>query len=90
MAAQLTNAKTIDFVAVLPILNILLDENELTGQRLQALQDAFEGVKYVAIDKMLMMGKSTFGFVDLQLRQATWALNEFFGGLSIILVGDFG
>ena len=90
MAAQLTNAKTIHSVAALPISNIPSDENELTGQRLQALQNAFEGVKYVVIDEMSMMGQRTFAFVDLRLRQATGALNEFFGGLNVILVGDFG
>ena len=90
MAAQLTNAKTIHSVAALPISNVPSDENELSGQRLRALQDAFEGVKYVVIDEMSMMGQRTFGYVDLRLRQATGELNEFFGGLSIILVGDFG
>ena len=90
MAAQLTNAKTIHSVAALPISNTSSDENELTGQRLRALQDAFQGVKYVVIDEMSMMGQRTFGYVDLRLRQATGELNEFFGGLSMILVGDFG
>ena len=68
MATQLKNAKTIHSVSALPILNTSSDENELTGQRLRALQDAGEGVKYVVIDEMSMMGQRTFGYVDLWLR----------------------
>ena len=55
MGAQLTSPKTIHSIAVLRIFNTHADEDELIGQRTQTLQDAFEWVKYVIIDDMLMI-----------------------------------
>ena len=65
-------------------------EHELQGNALQQLQLRLTGIKYIIIDEMSMMGLRMFAWVDKRLRQATGKLDSPFGGLSIILIGDFG
>ena len=48
-----------------------------------------KSIKYVIIDEMSMVGQVKFYFIDRRLRQITGKQTELFGGLSIILVGDF-
>lgn len=43
----------------------------------------------VIIDEMSMVGRRALGQIDEMLRQAT-GRNDWFGGLSLILVGDHG
>ena len=45
--------------------------------------------KYIIIDEMSMLGQHTFTWIDKQLRQATAKYDKPFGGMSIILIGDF-
>ncbi len=47
-------------------------------------------MKYLVIDEKSMLGLKTLGWVDRRLREIFPGRNdEFFGGLSNILVGDF-
>ena len=63
----------------------------LEGHQLQQLQDRWNGVKYLIIDEMSMMGRKMLGQVDYRLRQAfPRTTDEVLGGCSCILVGDFG
>ena len=63
----------------------------LEGHQLQQLQDRWNGVQYLIIDEMSMMGRKMLGQVDYRLRQAFPQMtDEVLGGCSCILVGDFG
>ena len=63
---------------------------ELQGPSLQRLQMFLEGKHYILIDEMSMLGQRNMAWVDRRLRQATGKLAEPFGGISVILIGDFG
>ena len=57
---------------------------------LQRLQLTMKEKKYLIIDEMSMMGHRMIAMVDKHLRQATGLLHIPFGGISVILLGDFG
>ena len=46
--------------------------------------------KYIIIDEMSMLGQRSFTWIDKRLRQATARYDKLFGGISVILIGDFG
>lgn len=46
------------------------DFRDLEGQRLHTLQKSMEGVEYIIVDEMSMVGRKLFGQVDRRLRQA--------------------
>jgi ATP-dependent DNA helicase PIF1 len=57
---------------------------------LSNLQRVFNGVKYLIIDEKSMLGLKTLGWIDLRLREIfPRSSDEFFGGLSVMLIGDF-
>ena len=60
-----------------------------SSPRYTQLIKTFDGVKYVIIDEMSMVGRRALGQIDEMLRQATGCESDF-GGLSVILVGDHG
>ena len=64
---------------------------DLQGETLKKLQQALDGVSYIVIDEMSMMGRKLFGQVDRRLRQAfPNRSNQSLGGCSCFLFGDFG
>ena len=62
--------------------------SDLKGDSLQRLQLSLHGVKYIIIDEFSVIGQKLFGWLDRRCRQATGQIDEPFGGLSVILVGD--
>ena len=60
---------------------------DLQGESLNDLQKSMNGVKYIVIDVMSMVGRKMFGEVDKKLRQV-FPLNAncVFGGCSCILL----
>ena len=62
---------------------------QLEGDRLIELQKRFKVCKLLIIDEISTVGCKIFGWVDKRLRQAMSQPDLPFGGLSIILVGDF-
>ena len=63
----------------------------LKDARLLALQETFADVRYLVIDEKSMVGARVLAAVDARLRQAYPARSDQpFGGVSVILVGDFG
>jgi hypothetical protein len=61
-----------------------------TPTTLNALQRRFRGVHYLVIDKKSMLGLKTLAWIDQRLREVfPENRDEFFGGLSVILIGDF-
>jgi hypothetical protein len=65
---------------------VLLD---LKGEKLQLLQQRFIDISHIIIDEYSMVSQALLAQIDKRLRQAT-GNNDYFGGLSIILVGDPG
>ena len=64
---------------------------DLQGESLDDLQKSMNGVRYIIIDEMSMVGRKMFGQVDKRLRQAfPQNANSVFGHCSCILFGDFG
>ncbi|XP_044714470.1 PIF1-like helicase domain-containing protein [Hirsutella rhossiliensis] len=55
-----------------------------------ALQSRLRHIKYLVIDEKSMLGLEQLARIDSRLRQAFPQRNlEFFGGVSVVLVGDF-
>eukprot|EP01083_Nonionella_stella_P086800 241316_1 len=65
------------------------NRKQLSGASLQRLQAKFEGVRYLIVDEVSMLGQDTLEWLDKRLKQATGKQSALFGGLSIVLVGDF-
>ena len=63
--------------------------NDLRGQALAMLQHKLKDINYLIIDKVSMLGQNMMAWVDKRLRQATTHLEVPFGGMSVILIGDF-
>ncbi len=63
---------------------------DLQGASLQRLQLKLTDKHYLIIDEMSMIGQKTLAWVDKRLRQGTGKLNTILGGMSVILLGDFG
>ena len=70
----------------LDIDDVRLDEE---STRLQRLEEDFEGVEYLIIDEMSMVGRRSLGMIDHLLQQAKGS-NAPFGGVSVLFVGDHG
>ena len=60
----------------------------LSPPQAQEMQAKLAGVKYLVIDEKSMVSLKTLHYVDSRLQQA-FAIPERFGGISIILFGDF-
>lgn len=64
--------------------------HRIDGQKLKNLQDKFSAIMHIIIDEYSMLSQVMLGIIDKRLRQATGIENEFFGGISVILIGDPG
>ncbi|KAF6517107.1 hypothetical protein HZS61_002668 [Fusarium oxysporum f. sp. conglutinans] len=63
---------------------------ELSPADANAIQKKLRDVRYLVIDEKSMLGLRQLSWIDKRLRQVFPArAAEFFGGISIILVGDF-
>lgn len=60
----------------------------LRGMQLEQLQERFTPGSILIIDEYSMVGYRLLGQIDQRLRQATGRLQEPFGGISVIIVGD--
>ena len=89
-AAFLVDGKTLHALLKLPISNSKDAIKDLSGDRLRELQDDFKETELLVIDEKSMIGQYTFYMIDARLRQAKPdKANQPFGGVSIILMGDF-
>ena len=79
---------TLHSVLWLPIQH--LNNSDLQGPSLARLQHRLTGKQYLIIDEMSMLGQRMMAWVDKRLRQATGHLDKPLGGISVILIGDFG
>ena len=85
-AAYNINGITIHSLLKLPLSKRM--SKSLTGEALMTLQKKLGLVKYIIIDEYSMLGQKTLAWIDRRCRQATGKVNDVFGGISIILVGD--
>ena len=89
-AAFIVKGNTLHFLFKLPISNSKGVIKELSGEPLRELQESFKGCELIVIDEKSMIGQYTLYMIDARLRQAKPAQgNQPFGGVSIILMGDF-
>ncbi|XP_066915540.1 uncharacterized protein [Clytia hemisphaerica] len=86
IAAFNINGRTLHSTLRLPIRDKL--NHELKGNSLGNLQTRLKDVKYIIIDEFSVVGQRLLGWIDSRCRQATGKEETFFGGISIILVGD--
>ena len=87
-AAYLIGGETLHSLLYLPVGKSKLDP--LQGDRLQALQERFENVGILVIDEKSMIGQEVFSQVSQRLQEARpHACHLPFGGLSVILLGDW-
>jgi ATP-dependent DNA helicase PIF1 len=63
---------------------------ELAGPTLHRLQTAWSTVRYLIIDEKSMLGRAMLGMIDSRLRSIFPDQPLPFGGLSVLLFGDFG
>ena len=61
----------------------------MKGQQLKMIQNKFKSIKYLIVDEYSMVGALMLNKIDRRLRQATGKAQQLFGGISIILAGDF-
>ena len=65
-------------------------KGELTPQMLEMYQKKWPKIiEYVIIDEISMVGQEEFCYIDQRLRQITGNKEMAFGGLHMIIVGDF-
>ena len=88
MAAFNVCGQTLHSALQLPIRSYTF--KDLQGSSLQRLQLTMKDKSYLIIDEMSMMGHRMMAMVDKRLRQATGLLHIPLGGISVILLGDFG
>lgn len=61
----------------------------LSAENLQAYRNMFVGVRAVFIDEISMLSAAILGKINYLLQQITGIYDQVFGGLHIILCGDF-
>ena len=61
----------------------------LSPANLQAVQASLRGCVYIAVDEKSMISQKQFSWLDQRCRQARPDHDEPFGGLSVLLMGDF-
>ena len=65
------------------------NKTDLSGTSLATLQHKLKDVHYIIVDEVSMLGQRGMEWVDKRLRQATGKQDTPFGGISLILIGDF-
>jgi len=62
----------------------------VSADSVTALQAAWRGKTHLSIDEKSMLGKKTFAVIDAHCKLVTGHMSRPFGGLSVILCGDWG
>ncbi|RXK41116.1 hypothetical protein M231_01519 [Tremella mesenterica] len=65
--------------------------SDISSTRLASLQEGWKDVRYMILDEKSMIGRMALGRIDERLRLIFPGQSHLpFGGLSVLLVGDFG
>ncbi|XP_051155189.1 ATP-dependent DNA helicase pif1-like [Leptopilina boulardi] len=86
-AAFLINGVTLHTAFALPITQFGGKVQELSSNVANTLREKMNDVELLIIDEVSMVGSTTLNRVDVRLRQIK-GINDSFGGISVILVGD--
>ncbi len=90
-AAFLIKGETLHSTFYIPCSKKHSDEfPDLNGENLKKLQNKFLNKTHIIIDEYSMVSQVMLAQIDKRLRQATGKKTLFFGGLSVILIGDPG
>ena len=90
VAANNINGVTLHSMLRLPVSKNITTIQRLSQTELSNLQGQLSRVRYIVIDEKSMISVRTLAFVDERLRQMFPShQNEYFGGRSILLLGDF-
>ncbi|CAB4005609.1 ATP-dependent DNA helicase PIF1-like [Paramuricea clavata] len=73
-----------------PVYMIVCGTQLAQGDSLQRLQLSLEGKRFLIIDEMSMIGHKMLSWLDNRLRAGTGKEDVPFGGMSVILMWDFG
>lgn len=84
-AANNIRGETLHSLLCLPTSGNFVD---LRGMQLDRLQSRFVAPSFLIIDEYSMVGLRLLSRINHRLRQATGRLQEPFGGISVLLVGD--
>ena len=90
VAANAINGVTLHSLLRLPISKNLTELPPLTPTELSNLQAKLRAIRYIIIDEKSMIGLRMLSYIDSRLRQIFPShQDQFFGGRSIMLLGDF-
>ena len=83
-ASQLPHGKTIHSV-----FQLLMSDARLSHDAAGRIQRMLQGVKLLVIDEMSMLSAYYLGMIHERMRKALHADHQEFGGIPVLLVGDF-
>ena len=89
VAADNIDGQTHHSMIPVPLVDVSRANITPSKKRMAKFVEDMQGVDYLIIDEMSMVGRRALGQIDHLLRRAT-GINSPFGGKSIILVGDHG
>lgn len=70
-------------------ISLMRTSTSLPHEALQCFRTAFVGVKCVIVDEISMIGSDVFNKINSRLNEITGVYDQPFGGMDIILTGDF-
>ncbi|KPM39851.1 hypothetical protein AK830_g6688 [Neonectria ditissima] len=90
VAANAINGVTIHSLLRLPVSKTIQGLPPISASDMSNLQAKLRSVRYLVIDEKSMIGLRMLGLIDARLRQVfPQGQNKFFGGLNVLLLGDF-
>jgi len=88
--AYMNNGETIHSFLSIPCQGVLPHKGiKNSPGKLRKLQEKLQGVKYIIVDEISMIGHRLFAWMDVHLKVGTGKEDEPFGGMNMIVVGDF-
>ena len=90
VAADNIGGQTYHSCVPVPMADITREDIAPSEKRLASFSEKLDGVRYIVIDEMSMVGRRALGHISHLLALGTGQHNQPFGGISVILVGDHG
>ena len=80
---------TIHSTLHIPVNQSLSNLNKLSTETLSKLTEQYEQLQFIVIDEISLVGARMLNAIDQRLRSIKHVQNKFFGGLDVIVTGDF-
>ncbi len=80
---------TIHSTLNIPIQQSLSNLQNLSSNSLNRLTCQYEQLQLVVIDEISLVGARMFNVINNRLRSIKHIQNKFFGGVDVIMIGDF-